>query len=118
MVVKITVFNKYGEALTTCESYATYVLQNASCHIGEEPEHTKRVGRLAQTPPLFFTGCESLPQKSVFKLRKRTVSFEMFSTPTLRNMMDGSGFKAGQWVRFYLSDDTTLKDGVIRFKVC
>nr|GEU67283.1 hypothetical protein [Tanacetum cinerariifolium] len=57
-------------------------------------------------------------KKFVFKLRKRTVSFEMFSTPTLRNMMDGSGFRAGQWVRFYLSEDTTLKDGVIRFEVC
>ncbi|GKD85831.1 hypothetical protein Tco_1356985, partial [Tanacetum coccineum] len=57
-------------------------------------------------------------KKFIFKLRKRTVSFEMFSTPTLRNMMDGSGFRDGQWVWFYLSEDITLKDGVIRFEVC
>ncbi|GJY13969.1 hypothetical protein Tco_0383278 [Tanacetum coccineum] len=55
-------------------------------------------------------------KKIVFKLRKKAV-FKMFSTPPLRCMKDQSGFWAEQWVRFYLSEDTTLKDGVIRFEV-
>ncbi|GKD84461.1 hypothetical protein Tco_1355615, partial [Tanacetum coccineum] len=113
----LTVFNKFGEALTVCENYATYMLRNASCHIGEEPVPKEFVisHKLHGYSSAVVSHCH---KKFVFKLSKRTVSFEMFSTPTLRNMMDGSGFKAGQWVRFYLSDDTTLKDGVIRFKVC
>nr|GEZ46921.1 hypothetical protein [Tanacetum cinerariifolium] len=56
-------------------------------------------------------------KKIVFKLRKRAV-FEMFSTPTLGCMKDLSGFWAEQWVWFYLSEDTTLKDEVIHFEVC
>ncbi|GKB11559.1 hypothetical protein Tco_0845482 [Tanacetum coccineum] len=36
---------QYGEALTACENCATYVLRNASCHIGEEPDYdVERMG--------------------------------------------------------------------------
>nr|GEX60079.1 hypothetical protein [Tanacetum cinerariifolium] len=41
----LTVFNKFREALTVCENHATYVLQNASCHIEEEPDYdVERMG--------------------------------------------------------------------------
>nr|GEW57206.1 hypothetical protein [Tanacetum cinerariifolium] len=154
----LTVINKYREALTACENYETYVLRNASCHIGEEPDYeVERMGWFCNwrwhpthgdehrafykklTLEVLKLGRINIPKefgdrhklrgyslavvshchkKFVFKLRKRIVSSKIFSTPTLRNMMDGSGFRAGQWVRFYLREDTTLKDGVIRFEVC
>ncbi|GKD04347.1 hypothetical protein Tco_1179321 [Tanacetum coccineum] len=117
----LTVFNKFKEALTVCENYATYMLRNASCHIGEEPDYdVERMGWFCnwRWHTTHADNHKAFYKKLTLELRKRTVSFEMFLTPTLRNMMDGSGFRAGQWVRFYLSEDTTLKDGVIRFEVC
>lgn len=35
-VFSLTVFNDAGMALMYCETYATYVLRNALCHVGEE----------------------------------------------------------------------------------
>ncbi|GKA61230.1 hypothetical protein Tco_0760637 [Tanacetum coccineum] len=51
-------------------------------------------------------------KKFEFKLCKKSKSVEMFLTTTLRDMV-GSGFWRGQLVRFYLSKDTSLEDGVI-----
>ncbi|GJQ90697.1 hypothetical protein Tco_0001836 [Tanacetum coccineum] len=122
----LTVFNKFGEALMVYENYATYVLRNASCHIGEEPDYDEeRMGWFcnwqwhtthADEHISFYKKLTPKVLK-MSRIRKRAI-FEMFSTPTLRCMKDRSGFWAEQWVRFYLSEDTTLKDGVIRFEVC
>ncbi|GKC52714.1 hypothetical protein Tco_1075459 [Tanacetum coccineum] len=54
-------------------------------------------------------------KKFEFKLCKKSKSVEMLTT--LRDMVI-SGFWRGQWVRFYLSKDTSLEDGVVRFEVC
>nr|GEU38584.1 hypothetical protein [Tanacetum cinerariifolium] len=56
-------------------------------------------------------------KKFEFKLCKKSKSVEMFSTTTLKGMVR-SGFWRGHWVRFYLSKDIILEDGVVRFKVC
>nr|GEW57598.1 hypothetical protein [Tanacetum cinerariifolium] len=41
----LTVFNNAGEALTACENYASYVLQNSNCHIGQELDYSlERMG--------------------------------------------------------------------------
>ncbi|GJZ05282.1 hypothetical protein Tco_0538557 [Tanacetum coccineum] len=56
-------------------------------------------------------------KKFEFKLCKKSKYVEMFSTTTLRGMVR-SGFWRDQWVRFYLSKDTSVEDGVVRFEVC
>ncbi|GJV73320.1 reverse transcriptase domain-containing protein [Tanacetum coccineum] len=89
----LTVFNKIREALTNIPK--------------------EFVDKLRRYSSAVVSHCH---KKSVFK-RNRVV-FEMFSAPTLRHMKDISGFWADQWVWFYLSEDTTLKDRVIRFEVC
>ncbi|GJX99338.1 hypothetical protein Tco_0356357 [Tanacetum coccineum] len=58
-----------------------------------------------------------MDKKFEFKLCKKSKTVEMFSTTTLRDMVRSS-FWRGQWVRFYLSKDTSLEDGVVRFEVC
>ncbi|GKB23017.1 hypothetical protein Tco_0862418 [Tanacetum coccineum] len=41
----LTVFNTAGEALTACDNYASYVLQNSNCHIRQEPDYNlERMG--------------------------------------------------------------------------
>ncbi|GJY80234.1 hypothetical protein Tco_0492985 [Tanacetum coccineum] len=92
----LTVFNNAGEALMA--------------------SHIKRLCRQAQTARICFSGCKPQGQKFKFKLCKKSNSVEMFSTTTLRDMVR-SGFWHGKWVRFYLSKDTSLEDGVVRFEV-
>ncbi|GJR59675.1 hypothetical protein Tco_1501837 [Tanacetum coccineum] len=55
-----------------------------------------------------------------FKLRwdKVSNSLEIYSSPILRKMKEMTGFMANQWARFYLTEGTSLKDGVIRLDVC
>nr|GFD28672.1 hypothetical protein [Tanacetum cinerariifolium] len=41
----LMVFNMFEEDLTVCENYATYMLRNAFCDIGEEPDYNvERMG--------------------------------------------------------------------------
>ncbi|GJS03610.1 hypothetical protein Tco_0320118 [Tanacetum coccineum] len=55
-----------------------------------------------------------------FELRwgKVSNSLEIYSSPILRKMKEMTGFMADQWARFYLTEGTSLKDGVIRLDVC
>ncbi|GJZ05283.1 hypothetical protein Tco_0538558 [Tanacetum coccineum] len=55
-----------------------------------------------------------------FELRwgKVSNSLEIYSSPILRKMKEMTGFMVDQWARFYLTEGTSLKDGVIRLDVC
>ncbi|GKC78918.1 hypothetical protein Tco_1129692 [Tanacetum coccineum] len=55
-----------------------------------------------------------------FELRwgKVSNSLEIYSSPILRKMKEMTGFMADQWAHFYLTEGTSLKDGVIRLDVC
>ncbi|GKE46116.1 hypothetical protein Tco_1477374 [Tanacetum coccineum] len=109
----LIVFNNAGEALTACENYASYVLRNSNCHIRQEPGFVDRheLRRYASAV------VSHRDKKFEFKLCKKSKSVEMFSITTPRDMVR-SGFWHGQWVQFYLSKDTSLEDGVVRFEVC
>ncbi|GKD71358.1 hypothetical protein Tco_1325448, partial [Tanacetum coccineum] len=127
----LTVFNTKGEALTACENYVSYMLQNSNCHIEQEPEWAGIAiggGTLITRISKGFIDRHKLrgyastvvshrDKKFEFKLCKKSKSVEMFSTTTLRDMVR-SDFWCGEWVRFYLSKDTSLVDRVIRFEVC
>ncbi|GJR14442.1 hypothetical protein Tco_0797094 [Tanacetum coccineum] len=132
----LTVFNKFSEALTitmwnvwagfTIGAGIQLMLMSTELFTKKLTLEDLKPGRIKVPKEVVVShklhGYSSMVvshchKKFVFKLLKRAI-FEMFSTPTLRCMKDRSGFWAEQWVRFYLSEDTTLKDEVIRFKVC
>nr|GEY01404.1 hypothetical protein [Tanacetum cinerariifolium] len=100
----LTVVNESGEAVTTSETYSSYVLRNALFYLGRKPA-------------AIVTNRDTQYE---FELRwgKVSNSLEIYSSPILRKMKEMTGFMAGQSALFYLAKGTSLNDRVIRLDVC
>ncbi|GJZ03545.1 hypothetical protein Tco_0536820 [Tanacetum coccineum] len=117
----LTVFNQSGEAVTTSETYSSYVLRNAFFYLGRKPAVIP--SNIMKTYKLYgyaSTIVTSRDAQYEFELRwgKVSNSLEMYSSPILRKMKEMIGFMADQWAHFYLNEGTSLKDGVRRLDVC
>nr|GEY67642.1 hypothetical protein [Tanacetum cinerariifolium] len=142
----LTVVNESREAVTTSETYSSYVLRNALFYLGRKPaaivtnrdtqyEFELRWGMVSNSLEIYsspilrkmkeMTGfmaaiVTNRDTQYEFELRWGMVSnsLEIYSSPILRKMKEMTGFMAGQSALFYLPKGTSLNDGVIRLDVC